>query len=65
MVWKLNTMITRTEKVKSTVVINVKVFYKMIPQKCLSLHLITEIERVIDLWLVKHSIIWVTYKNKN
>ena len=31
MVGKLNAMITRTEKVKSTVVINSKSFYKMIP----------------------------------
>ena len=43
---KLNTMVTRTEKGKSTVVINVKIFYKMFHKECLSLHLITEIERV-------------------
>ena len=46
---KLNTMIARPDKkVKRTVkvVINVKIFYKMIPYKMFELILITEIERV-------------------
>ena len=30
-VGKLNTVVTRTEKMRSTMVINVKIFYKMTP----------------------------------